>query len=91
MEIELPRSFKMSPPIFRWVFPSARSHTQDGVLAFRHFVAPGEEVGVFYFDNADSLRLACREVGWRQNNSVAYVFKSNAVVERESQVRSGGD
>ena len=50
---------------FRWVYPSVRSHAKDCVLAFRHFVAPSDEVGVFYSDNADSLRLACREVGWR--------------------------
>ena len=67
---------------FRWVYPSARSHAKDCVLAFRHFIAPGEEVGVFYSDNANSIRLACREVGWRQNTSVAYVSKSNAVAER---------
>ena len=60
---------------FRWVYPSARSHAKDCVLAFRHFIAPGEEV-------ANSIRLACREVGWRQNTSVAYVSKSNAVAER---------
>ena len=29
---------------FRWIYPSARSHAKDCVLAFRHFVAPGEEV-----------------------------------------------
>ena len=67
---------------FRWVYPSVRSHAKDCVLAFRHFVAPSDEVGVFYSDNADSLRLACREVGWRQNNIIAYVSKSNAVAER---------
>ena len=67
---------------FRWVYPSARSHAKDCVLVFRHFIAPGEEVGVFYSDNANSIRLACREVGWRQNTSVAYVSKSNAVAER---------
>ena len=67
---------------FRWVYPSARSHAKDCVLAFRHFIAPGEEVGVFYSDAAPSIKLACREVGWRQNTSVAYVSKSNAVAER---------
>ena len=41
-----------------------------------------KDVGMFYSDNADSLRLACREVGWKQNNSVADVSKSNAVAER---------
>ena len=67
---------------FRWVYPSARSHAKDCVLAFRHFIAPGEEVGVFYSDAAPSIKLSCREVGWRQNTSVAYVSKSNAVAER---------
>ena len=67
---------------FRWIYPSARSHAKDCVLAFRHFIAPGEEVGVFYSDAAPSIKLACREVGWRQNTSVAYVSKSNAVAER---------
>ena len=67
---------------FRWIYPSARSHAKDCVLASRHFVAPGEEVGVFYSDAAPSIKLACREVGWRQNTSVAYVSKSNAVAER---------
>ena len=62
-------------------YPSARSHA-------KHFVAPGEEVGVFYSDAAPSIKLACREVGWRQNTSVAYVSKSNAVAERKSQVRT---
>ena len=67
---------------FRWIYPSARSHAKDCVLAFRHFVAPVEEVGMFYSDAAPSIKLACREVGWRQNTSVAYVSKSNAVSER---------
>ena len=67
---------------FRWIYPSARSHAKDCVLAFRHFIAPGEEVGVFYSGAAPSIKLACREVGWRQNTSVAYVSKSNAVAER---------
>ena len=67
---------------FRWIYPSARSHAKDCVLALRHFIAPGEEVGVFYSDAAPSIKLACREVGWRQNTSVAYVSKSNAVAER---------
>ena len=67
---------------FRWIYPSARSHAKDIVLAFRHFVAPGEEVGVFYSDSAPSIKLACREVGWRHDTSVAYVSKSNAVAER---------
>ena len=67
---------------FRWIYPSARSHAKDCVLAFRNFVAPGDEVGVFYSDAAPSIKLACREVGWRQNTSVAYVSKSNAVAER---------
>ena len=67
---------------FRWIYPSARSHAKECVLAFRHFVAPGEEVGVFYSDAAPSIKLACREVGWRQNTSVAYFSKSNAVAER---------
>ena len=51
-------------------------------FGFSAFVAPSDEVGVFYSDNADSLRLACREVGWRQNNSIAYVSKWNAVAKR---------
>ena len=67
---------------FRWIYPSARGHAKDCVLEFRHFVAPGHEVGVFYCDSAPSIKLACREVGWRQNTSVAYVSKSNAVAER---------
>ena len=54
---------------------------QKTFLAFRHFVAPSDEVGVFYSDNADSLRGACREVGWTQNNSIAFDLKSNAVAE----------
>ena len=64
---------------FRWVYPSARNHAKDCVLASRHFVAPGDEVGVFYSDSdsALSIKFACREVGWRQNTSVAYVSKSN--------------
>ena len=37
---------------------------------------------MFYSDAAPSIKLACREVGWRQNTSVAYVSKSNAVAER---------
>ena len=41
---------------FRWIYPSARSHAKDCVLAFRHFVAPGEEVGVFYSDAAPSIK-----------------------------------
>ena len=61
---------------FGWVYPSARSRAKDCVLAFRHFVAPSDEVGVFYSDNADSLRLACREVGWRQNNSILLMSQS---------------
>ena len=67
---------------FRWMYPSARGHAKDCVLEFRHFVAPGHEVGVFYSDSAPSIKLACREVGWRQNTSVAYVSKLNAVAER---------
>ena len=67
---------------FSWIYPSARGHAKDCVLEFRHFVAPGHEVGVFYCDSAPSIKLACREVGWRQNTSVAYVSKSNAVAER---------
>eukprot|EP00435_Cladocopium_sp_Y103_P074253 s1156_g47.t1 len=46
---------------FRWVYPSATNHAKDCVLAFKHFVGPGEEVGVFNSDNADAIRLACRE------------------------------
>ena len=29
---------------FRWIYPSARSHAKDCALAFRNFVAPGDEV-----------------------------------------------
>ena len=61
---------------FGWIYPSARSHAKDCVLASRHFVAPGDEVGVFYSDSAPSIKLACCEEGWRQNTSVAYVSKS---------------
>ena len=67
---------------FRWIYPSARSHAKDCVLAFRHFMAPSDELGVFYSDSAPSISLACRELGWRHNTSVAYVSKSNAVAER---------
>ena len=75
---------------FRLVYPSAKSHAKYCVFVFRHFVAPSDEVGEFYFDNADSLRLACREVGWRQNNSIAYVSKSNAVAEGNFRSVRGG-
>ena len=67
---------------FRWIYPSARSHAKDCILAFKHFLAPGDELGVFYSDSAPSISLACRELGWRHNTSVAYVSKTNAVAER---------
>ena len=71
---------------FRWIYPSASSHAKDCVLAFRHFMAPADELGAFYPDSAPSISFACRELGWRHNTSVAYVFKSNAVAE--SNLRS---
>jgi hypothetical protein len=46
---------------FRWIYPPARSHAKDRVLAFRHFVATGDEVGMFYSNSAPSIKLACRE------------------------------
>ena len=46
---------------FRWTYPPARSHAKDRVLAFRHFVATGDEVGMFYSNSAPSIKIACRE------------------------------
>jgi len=55
---------------FQGIALSARSHAKNRVLVFRHFVAPGDELGVFYFDGAPSINLAYREVGWRQNRTL---------------------
>lgn len=55
---------------FRGIAFAARTHAKDRVLVFRHFVAPGYELGVFYSHGAPSIKLACREVGWRQNRTL---------------------
>ena len=67
---------------FKWIYPSARRTARDCVLAMKHFTSHVDEVGVFYSDNADELRVACEELKWRHVTSFDYVSKTNAVAER---------
>ena len=40
---------------FRYVYPSARRDSREVILAFKHFLAQGDKVEVFYSDNAPEL------------------------------------
>ena len=67
---------------FKYVYPTARRNGPNAVLAFKHFVGPEDEVGVFYSDNAPELKAAARVMTWRHVISRDYISSSNAVAER---------
>ena len=67
---------------FMYVYPNARRHANDTVLAIKHFTKTTDEIGVFYSDNAPELIKAMKVLQIRHVLSKQYISKSNAVAER---------
>lgn len=67
---------------FQYVYPSARRNTESIVLALKHFISPGDKIGIFYSDNAPEILSAMEVLQWRHVFSKDYISKSNAVAER---------
>ena len=75
---------------FTYAYPSALRSEDECIAALQHFVSSSDEVGVFYSDQAKELISAAKFLGWRHEQSKAYIHQSNAIAERAVRATTEG-
>ena len=73
---------------FVHAFPSGRKST--GYHSLTHFVSDKDSVGIIYSDNAIEIATAIKDLGWRHEQSKAYIHQSNALAERVIRTTTEG-
>ena len=71
-------------------YPCGRKSQDECYHALTHFVSNKDEVGTIYSDNAPEITGAIKDLGWRHEQSKAYIHQSNALAERAIRATTEG-
>ena len=75
---------------FMHAYPSGRKSQDECYHALTYFVSNKDEVGTIYSDNALEITGAMKDIGWRHEQSKAYIHQSNALAERAIRATTEG-
>ena len=67
---------------FAHAYPSGRKSQDECYRALTHFVSNKDEVSAIYSDNAPEITGAIKDIGWRHEQSKAYIHQSNALARK---------
>ena len=71
-------------------YPSGRKSQDECYHALTNFVSNKDEVGTICSDNAPEITGAIKDIGWRHEQSKAYIHQSNALAERAIRATTEG-
>ena len=71
-------------------YPSGWKSQDECYHALTHFVSNKDEIGSIYSDNAPEITGAIKDLGWRHEQSKAYIHQFNALAERAIRATTEG-